>query len=132
MRSWMKNAGRVALIAAALLAAGSGIASADSTERSNGTLSGNRLSAPVNTCGNAMSLHGEAKTACGSATPDMRGLGSTAPPTSVQAPGSAVTRPAPAAAGSTAPNAGRVGTQDLLVLERLTVDRQNVDTVAGP
>ncbi|MGH3388184.1 MAG: chaplin family protein [Actinomadura sp.] len=64
MRSWMKNAGRVALVTAGLFAIGSGIASADSTDGSNGVLSGNQVntatSVPVNVAGNAAAVAGQA------------------------------------------------------------------------
>jgi ChpA-C len=201
MRSWTKNAGRVALVSAGLFAIGSGIASADSTDGSNGTLSGNQIntpvsvpanvagnaaavagqasgtesgrgaqvanasdlatrttsgrngilsgnqvnapvSAPVNACGNALAIKGDAKAACTGTTSTPSRTFTTqstlGAPTSIGAPGSnalgstGLTKLVPAAAGSMAPNAGPVGTQDLVVLERLTAARQSVGTVAGP
>jgi hypothetical protein len=224
MRSWMKNAGRVALISGGLFAIGSGIASADSTDGSNGVLSGNQVyapasvpanvsgnagavhgraagdgagrgaqvanagypatrttsgkngvlsgnqvsapvNAPLNACGNALAVHGEAKTTCGGtkatapmtpaagrcgagaqpaatapvaataptvSAPTACGLRSiAAPPARTSGNTGPVTRLLPAAADSAAQNAGTVGSQDLVVLERLTAARQSVGTVAG-
>jgi small secreted domain DUF320 len=198
MRSWMKNAGRVALVSAGLFAIGSGVASADSTDGSNGVLSGNQvntptsvpvnvagnatavagqasgsatgrgaqvanpgdlatrttsgrngvlsgnqvnspISAPVNACGNALAVRGSATANCAGTTPStsrsftIGAPTSIAAPTHAKAPGSTatLTKLVPAASGAMVPNAGPVGSQDLVVLERLTAARQSVGTVAG-
>jgi small secreted domain DUF320 len=116
------------------------------TSGAGGVLSGNQvdspISAPVNACGNALAVKGDAKAACAGAMPTTSRMYGTDPnlsgaPTSIAAPGTrepgstgTLTKLVPAAAGSIAPNAAPGSSQDLVVLERLTAARQTVGSIA--